>query len=94
MVTQPARDILTVPLREGNNQERLGEQLEDDDAWRRTKKRRPRILEQRIARVVTKGTAIKADMGTECTEWVEKEKFSGKVPTLPEDSKAASEEAD
>lgn len=49
---------------------------------------------QQLARAVAEGTAIRADTGTESTEWVKKERFSGKTPTLPWNFNATAVEAE
>lgn len=41
---------------------------------------------------VAERIAIRADTETESTEWVKKERFLGKIPTLPQDGKATADE--
>lgn len=56
--------------------------------------KKQRILWQRLARAVTEGTAIRADKGTESTEWVEKKRFPGKTSDLSRNAKAVASETE
>lgn len=67
---------------EGDKQAQPEQQAEDNDTRVQLNDKNPRTLSHRLTTVVAEGTGIQAKTGLESIEWVEKERFLGKVFTL------------
>lgn len=83
--TEPARDILPVTQRDGEEQAQSGEQPEGHDTWTRMSGARREGLRQRLVRGVAARIEIDASSVTEHTECVEPAEFPETILTFARD---------